>query len=279
MPAYGVKGVLLAGVLIAWRVYFGSGSLDIEGAVVTPPPRRFLVVLVLAILGIALLPNGAPASADGAAPADGATPGPSDAFEGEPAPPPVRRRVGVNVWSEAQKKALLEYVDSLIIAGVTAMLLIGFVVRSFFIPSESMVPTLEINDMILVDELVYRLYRPARGDIVVFRPPERAHSSGKDFIKRVVAVEGDTVRVENDITYVNGAPVDEPFRNRPRAGDDWPAPRDFEPVTVPPGHVFCMGDNRPHSEDSRVWGTVPVENIIGKAFVIFYPLQRMQMLH
>lgn len=270
------------------------GAPDIEGDIVHAHPRRFLVVLAIAILGIMLLPNGAPADSTHDTRADSTDTPPADDVNGEPGdgasaphippvalPPLPAGRVGfrMNVWSEAQKRLLLEYVDSLIVAGVTALLLIGFVVRSFYIPSESMVPTLEVNDMILVDEWVYRFYSPAHGDIVVFRSPARANSEGRDFIKRVVAVEGDTVRVVNDITYVNGAPVDEPFRNCPKTGEDWPLPRDFEPVTVPAGHVFCMGDNRPNSADSRTWGMVPVENIIGKAFLTFYPFDRMRMLH
>jgi signal peptidase I len=203
-------------------------------------PYRYLLIVGVALLGILMLPSG--------------------------------------TWRDEQKKTMLEYLDSVIIAGVTALFLIFYVVRSFYIPSESMVPTLKVNDMILVDEVVYRFYKPARGDIVVFHPPPRANSEGKDFIKRVVAVEGDTVQVKNDTTYINGRPVDEPFRNRERLEFEPPS-RDYEPMTVPPGQVFCMGDNRDNSEDSRYWGTLPVKNIIGKAFLIFYPPRRIGLLH
>ena len=176
------------------------------------------------------------------------------------------------VLDEAQKKTFLEYVDSIVVAGVTALLLIWFVVRSFYIPSESMVPTLQVNDMILVNEVIYRFREPTRGDIVVFHPPPAAHSEGKDFIKRIMAVGGDTLQVKDNVTLINGQPVDEPFRRPDMYVDD------FGPVKIPQDNVFVMGDNRTNSEDSRFWGVLPTKNIIGKAFVIFFPMHRLQML-
>lgn len=180
---------------------------------------------------------------------------------------------------EHQRRALLEYMDSIIIAGATALVLIAYVVRSFYIPSGSMEKTLLVNDMILVNETVYRFYHPARGDVIVFHPPPRAHSEGKDYIKRVVAVAGDTVEVRNDQVYINGRPLYEPYKLLDRdkmildAGG-----YDEAPITVPPGDVFVMGDNRYNSQDSREWGFLPVKNIIGRAFVIFYPLPRIRIL-
>lgn len=184
--------------------------------------------------------------------------------------------------SEEQKKTLVEYMDSVIIAGVTALFLIWFIVRSFYIPSESMKPTLLINDMLLVNEFVYRIYKPAHGDIVVFRPPPAANSEGKDFIKRIIAVEGDKIEIKGgDMgrVYRNGQLVDESYR-MPRREDEFDFPGDTEvkAYTVPPGHVMVMGDNRGNSDDSRHWGFLPVQNIIGKAFVVFYPLGRIHWL-
>lgn len=175
---------------------------------------------------------------------------------------------------EEQKKSVLEMLDTLVIAGVTALALIGFVVRPFFIPSESMVPTLKVNDMVLVDELAYRIWSPARGDVVVFRPPAEAHMGDKDLIKRIVAGGGDEVEIRDGRLRINGAPQDEPFVNR-----DGPfGMSDFGPVRIPPGHVFCLGDNRGNSDDSRYWGTLPTPNIIGKAFCIFWPPTRVGRL-
>lgn len=181
--------------------------------------------------------------------------------------------------SESQKKTLLEYMDSIIIAGVTALVLIAYVVRSFYIPSGSMEKTLEVNDMILVNELVYGFplrYEPARGDIIVFHPPDAAHSEGKDYIKRVIAVAGETIEVKDETVYINGKPLDEPYKHNDKHGipmDDYPE------LQIPEGHVFVMGDNRRNSQDSRVWGPLPKKNIIGRAFVIFYPFQRVRILH
>jgi signal peptidase I len=182
------------------------------------------------------------------------------------------------ILSEEQKKTMLEYMDSVIIAGVTALLLIWYVVRSFYIPSESMLGTLKVNDMILVNELVYRIYEPKRGDIVVFHPPERANSEGKDYIKRVVAVGGETVEIKGDDVYVDGVKLVEPYKYIDERALLSGGGETLK-VQVPPDDVFVMGDNRNNSEDSRRWGTLPKKDIIGKAFVIFYPPTRMRLLH
>lgn len=173
---------------------------------------------------------------------------------------------------EGQKQGVIEMLDTLVVAGVTALVIIAFIVRPFFIPSGSMEHTLEINDMVLVDELAYRFWNPARGDIVVFLLPPDRNMGDKDLIKRVIAVGGDTVEIRNGVTILNGHPVKEPFvyfRD--------PSP-DFGPKTVPPNQLFCMGDHRDNSEDSRFWGFVPMHDVIGKAFCIFWPPSRIGRL-
>ncbi|MHB2018933.1 MAG: signal peptidase I [Candidatus Xenobia bacterium] len=173
------------------------------------------------------------------------------------------------------KKAVVEYLDSIIVAGATALFLIHFVIRSFYIPSGSMEHTLEINDYILVNEWVYHVYHPARGDIIVFRPPPEAgpDAEDKDYIKRVIAVAGDTFELRDDEVYVNGQPVNEPYKFVDGYG-----PPNFGPLTIKPGCVWCMGDNRHNSSDSRVWGQLPVQRIIGKAAMIFFPPYRIRLL-
>ncbi len=170
------------------------------------------------------------------------------------------------------RKACQEYLDSFIIAGVVAILLITFIVRSFYIPSESMVPTLLVNDYILVNKFVYHFTTPSRGEIVVFHPPHVESPNDTDFIKRVVAVENDVIEIHDGILYLNGIVISEPFIKEQPVND-------FGPYRIPSGHIFMMGDNRNNSDDSRFWGPLPLKNVVGKAEVIFWPLSRTRVLH
>ncbi len=172
---------------------------------------------------------------------------------------------------EETKKNIIENIDSIVIAGVTALLLITFIIRTFYIPSSSMVPTLMVKDYILVNKFVYRFYQPARHDIVVFHPPEAAHAEGKDFIKRVVAVGGDTVEVKNNILYLNDVPQTENYIFEPPAYT-------FAKVKVPEDSLFVMGDNRNNSDDSHAWGFLPKKNLVGKAVLIFFPFNRFRTM-
>lgn len=172
---------------------------------------------------------------------------------------------------EETLKNVNEYLDSLIMAGATALVLITFVIRTFYIPSSSMVPTLKINDFIMVNKFVYSFYNPARGDIVVFHPPEKANAGKREFIKRIVAVEGDTVEVRGGILYINDVAQDEKYILEPIFYD-------MEKVTVPKDSYFAMGDNRNNSDDSHIWGFLPRKNLVGKAVWIFFPFNRMRTM-
>lgn len=160
-----------------------------------------------------------------------------------------------------------EILQSLVIAAVLALIIRSFLFTPFYIPSPSMEPTLYPGDRIIVNRLAYRLGDPQRGDIVVFRYPLDPR---RDLIKRVVAVGGDTVEVRNNILYINGRPQNETNYLPPGV-----AYSDFGPVKVPAGSYFMMGDNRNNSADSRVWGTLDRKFIIGKAVVIYWPLDRI----
>jgi len=173
--------------------------------------------------------------------------------------------------SDKWKRFTVEYLDSVIVAGVTALFIIHFLFRTFYIPSGSMIPTLQIKDYILVNEFVYRLKEPARGDIVVFKPPPEANAGDKEFIKRVVGLPGDKVAVDDGKVYINGNPLSEPYVANP---PDYI----MEAATVPEGHLFVMGDNRPASADSHIWGYVPARNVIGKAVLILLPPGRARVL-
>ncbi len=161
------------------------------------------------------------------------------------------------------------FLEFLIILLVAFALVFGFVrpfvLEAFYIPSESMVPTLEVGDRVFVNKFVYRFAEPERGDVVVFRSVE---GENEDLIKRVVAVPGDKVAVRKGMLYVNGEPQEESYVRDDRPLDRGPYDR---PTRLSEGEVFAMGDNRGNSRDSRFFGPVPIENIEGEAFMIFWP--------
>ncbi len=165
-------------------------------------------------------------------------------------------------------RALTEWLFVLVGAVVVALVLRVFLFQAFWIPSESMEHTLQAEDRVLVNKLSYRLHDVHRGDVVVFRRPDEQAGEIRDLIKRVVAVEGDVVEGRDNQLYVNGEPVIEPYL------DDNEVIGDFAPVEVPASEVFVMGDNRDESYDSRFFGTVPEDRILGRAFVLFWPMNR-----
>jgi signal peptidase I len=148
------------------------------------------------------------------------------------------------------KGIINEYLDAIIIAGLTALFLISYVVRTFYIPSSSMKPTLLPYDYILVNEFVYRFTEPKRRDIIVFKPPNRKNAP--DYIKRVIGLENETLEVKDNKVYINGNPIDEPYIPSDQAPD-----YQWGPQKIPEGNLFVMGDNRNNSEDSHAWGFLP----------------------
>ncbi len=189
------------------------------------------------------------------------------------------------------------YLDALIAIGLVALFLITFVVRTFYIPSVSMVPTLQVRDVVLVDEIAYRLHAPADGDVAVFTPP--VDSGGSDYVKRVIGIPGDRIVIADGIAYRNGVALREPYENQPprytlairdygiyvngRALDPHLAnvpPRAMwrAPDRVPDGFYFMLGDNRNYSEDSHVWGFARASGLVGRAFFILWPLDRLRAL-
>ena len=166
-------------------------------------------------------------------------------------------------------RSLLELPVILLISFVLVFGFVRPVIASpFYVGSESMVPTLQVWDRLLINKLAYDLEGPERGDIVLFRDPEGGE---EPLIKRVVGLPGDEISLQNGHLILNGEPQREPYvveracvRGAPRACS-------FGPVTVPKGHVFVMGDNRANSYDSRFFGPIPEESIIGEALVRFWP--------
>ena len=189
---------------------------------------------------------------------------------------------GNEVEKGKRKSLVREYTEAIIIAVLLALVIRAFVVQAFKIPSGSMKPTLLIGDHILVNKFTYGIkipilekelihFRdPRRQDIVVFRYPV---DESKDFIKRVIGLPGESVKIHDKIVYVNGEPLDEPYAVH-SDGKVLPAvagPRDNMPaVVVPPGNLFVMGDNRDESYDSRFWKFVKISELKGKAFIIYW---------
>jgi len=156
-----------------------------------------------------------------------------------------------------------EYLKAAVIALALALFIRAFIVQAYKIPSGSMLQTLQIGDHLLVNKLVYLFNNPERGDIIVFKYPR---DPKRDFVKRVIGLPGETLKLAHNTIYINGKPLVEPYA----IYQDRYAPSSFGPVTVPPGHLFMMGDNRDNSQDSRVWGPLDINKIRGKAFIIHW---------
>jgi signal peptidase I len=175
------------------------------------------------------------------------------------------------------------------VAILVAVLVRAFVVQTFYIPSPSMEHTLEINDRVLVNKLVYDFRSPARGEIVVFHAPDewRRTPEGEDFIKRVIGVGGDhVVCCDRDRLVINGQPLEEPYLYAEDGLRDPAADQSFD-ITVPNGRLWVMGDHRSESGDSlEHWeltqdltvATVSDDAIVGRAFVLFWPVDRAKWL-
>lgn len=180
------------------------------------------------------------------------------------------------------KSTLREYVEAIAIALVLALFIRTFVIQAFKIPSGSMLPTLLIGDHLLVNKFIYGVKEPFSGkvlipfeephqnDVIVFRFPQNPKL---DYIKRVIAVGGDSIEERDKVLYINGKRFDDKYGVHRDDTILGPAsgPRDnFGPITVPEGKVFVMGDNRDNSFDSRFWGFVDYRAILGKALIIYW---------
>ncbi|TVQ53386.1 MAG: signal peptidase I [Spirulina sp. DLM2.Bin59] len=179
------------------------------------------------------------------------------------------------------KKPTNFWVESASVIGLS--LFFSLVIRTFiaearYIPSESMLPTLEVGDRLMIEKISYRFNPPQRGEIIVFYPPDTATKCDplrpqslpiRDaYIKRIVGLPNETVEVKEGTVYINGEPLTEDYTK---------APPNYThgPVTVAPNSYLVLGDNRNASCDSHIWGVVPRENIIGRAAVRFFPFNRL----
>ncbi|OLN25414.1 signal peptidase I [Desulfosporosinus metallidurans] len=168
---------------------------------------------------------------------------------------------------KSKSKFLLELIEIVLIAFALSWILRTYVVEARKIPTPSMVPTIQIDDRVIVDKFFFKHLDHIRaGDIIVFHPPPKAHAT-EDFIKRVVGIAGDKVEIRNHTTYINNNPLYEPYVVD-KSKDD------FGPIVVPADSVFVMGDNRNNSADSRMWGFLPTKNITGRSLVRYWPIDQ-----
>lgn len=184
------------------------------------------------------------------------------------------------------KSQVREWAESIIIAVILALIIRAFVVQAFKIPSGSMIPTFQVGDRIFVNKFLYgaripftdirfpALRQPRRGDIIVFRSPE---DGKKDFVKRLIATEGETVEIRGGKIYVDNEAVVDPVSI---AGVYYYNNGDYgsqsQVIKVPKDSYYALGDNSASSRDSRYWGFVPKKNLIGKVIVIYWPIHRMK---
>ncbi|MEA5576810.1 signal peptidase I [Anabaena sp. UHCC 0451] len=161
------------------------------------------------------------------------------------------------------------------IALTLALLIRTFIAEPRLIPSESMYPTLQTGDRLVVEKVSYRFHPPTIGDIVVFQsPPElqrRGYDKNQAFIKRVIGMPGEVISVANGKVFLNGQPIPEDYIAEPPN-------QPFPPVKIPEDQFFVMGDNRNDSNDSRYWGFLPRQNLIGRATFRFWPLDRIGLI-
>ncbi|MCS7219727.1 MAG: signal peptidase I [Anaerolineae bacterium] len=161
---------------------------------------------------------------------------------------------------ERASSPLRELIETLALA-LLIFLLIRSVVQNFRIEGISMEPNFHHGQFLIINKLAYKLGRPARGDVVIFHYPR---DPSRDFIKRVIGLPGDTVEVRQGQVLINGVPIHEPY---PLLLGTYSAP----PVTVGPNEVYVLGDNRNNSSDSHTWGNLPMDLIVGKAWISYWP--------
>ena len=176
----------------------------------------------------------------------------------------------------SRSRSVVEWILIIVAAVLVSLLVRTFVFQTFFIPSGSMEPTLQIGDRIVVSKLSVELGTIHRGDILVFKAPAEVRTQCgddvADLVKRVIGLPGDHLTSKGNTIYVNGSPLLQPWTHTEPIG------RAIGNVTVPANHYFIMGDNEDDSCDSRYWGTIPHSSIIGKAFIRIWPFSRIGFL-
>ena len=161
-------------------------------------------------------------------------------------------------------KDLLKELAETAVLALVIFVMLRLVVQNFRIEGHSMEPNLHDGQFLIVDKVSYRLHEPQRGDVIVFLAPP---TPGKDFIKRVIGLPGEKVEIREGVVLIDGRPFTEPYVA-------YVGSRSWGPQRVKPGELFVLGDNRPSSNDSRQWGMLPREKVIGKAWLSYWPPQQ-----
>ncbi|HOJ92119.1 MAG TPA: signal peptidase I [Dictyoglomaceae bacterium] len=166
---------------------------------------------------------------------------------------------------ELKKYEWYDLLETIVFAFILALLIKSFILQISYIPTGSMIPTLNEREAVLVVRIPYYFREPTRGEIIVFRYPQDPKT---EYVKRLIGLPGDTVEIKSGVVYVNGEALDEPYVKN-KSFDD------YGPIKVPEDNYFVLGDNRPVSVDSRYWGFVPQKNLIGRAIFLLWPPQRI----
>jgi signal peptidase I len=169
------------------------------------------------------------------------------------------------------KHWLFDWTETILVAFILALVIRAFFVQVFWIPSSSMEPTLDIQDRIIVNKVTYHFREPRRQEVVVFREVAPEGSPKRDIIKRVMGLSGEVLQVKDGVIFIDGKKV---LESHPMHNDF----ADFGPVAIPEDHYFVMGDNRPASADSRFWGFLPKENLIGPAILRIWPISKLGLI-
>lgn len=184
-----------------------------------------------------------------------------------------------NITSTSEKKKkseVWEWLQALAIALLLAWGIRTFIFAPFLVEGESMLYTLHDREKLVVNKAIYFMRDPKPGEIIVFHAEPT-----RDYIKRVIAVAGDTVQMRDDVLLVNGKQVDEPYlkekKEEAKENGNLPLTKDFGPIKVPPDHIYVLGDNRQNSTDSRVIGPVDVKTVVGRSEFVFWPLSDIRI--
>jgi signal peptidase I len=195
---------------------------------------------------------------------------PASSWPSPPPTPPPSEPPQEHKKKQSTTRNILEWVVIIVGALLVAFVVKTFLIQAFYIPSGSMLPTLEEDDRVLVNKLSYKIRDIRRGELVVFESPSHAEGEIRDLIKRVIGLPGETVEARDGRVLINGQPIEEDYLGEGITTGP------LEPQVIPPDHYWVMGDNRGNSKDSRFFGAIDEDLIVGRAFVKVWPLNHLR---